>query len=466
MIRLYRPLYAFVLILALLLGPLFSKKLRQYFLMRLKQGKFTPPPRDQFVILIHAASGEAEYAFPLAKRLKEEIPNSFIVCSYYSPSYVDKIKTHPYVDLALPLPLDLPGPLRFFLSQLRPQLILISRTDVWPEFLHQAQRKKIPTLLFSRTEEATTNPFKIWIKRWIYKQLHSISVVSQEDHQNVLKILEGTPLDQRPHVLTHGDTRWDQAFSKILPLKTQAFLPHPFFVAGSTWDEDLMPLLKAWRPAYGTLVIAPHEIHETGLQNLERQLESLNLRSHRYSKFSSAQNGFETPEGEVLLIDQMGILYKSYLGAYGAFIGGSFKKKVHSVMEALVCQTPVIVGPHYTNNREATQYSKIPLYDPPLTANATDPNFKPLESINPSQETQTLEVMRVSPDAQSLRVVNLCQDAKQLQQQIEALHQRYIKLQKDPASYLTSAWEHPMCKETLSSPSADLTQYITSSFYY
>lgn len=427
MIRLYRPLYAFVLILAFLLGPLFSKKLRQYFWMRLKQRNLPSLPKDQFVILIHAASGEAEYAFPLVERLKEQIPNSFIVCSYYSPSYADKIKTHPHVDFALPLPLDLPGPLHSFLSHLQPQLILISRTDLWPEFLHQAQRKQIPTLLFSRTEEVTTNPFKIWIKRWIYKQLHSISVVSNEDHQNVLKILEGTPLDQRPKVLTHGDTRWDQAFSKILPLKTQAFLPHPFFVAGSTWDEDLKPLLKAWRPAYGTLVIAPHEIHETSLQKLEKQLEGLNLRSHRYSKVSAAQNEFTNPEGEALIIDQMGVLYKSYLGAYGAFIGGSFKKKVHSVMEALVCQTPVIVGPHYQNNREATQYLKVPLEN-------------------------------------SLSVVNVSQDAKQLQQQIEALHQRYIRLQKDPASYLASAWEYPICKETLNSPSLELTQYITSSF--
>jgi 3-deoxy-D-manno-octulosonic-acid transferase len=41
-----------------------------------------------------------------------------------------------------------------------------------------------------------------------------------------------------------------------------------------------------------------------------------------------------------------------------AFIGGSFKKQVHSVMEALAAGLPVMVGPFHKNNREALFYQK------------------------------------------------------------------------------------------------------------
>lgn len=427
MILIYRLIYSLCLVLAFILGPLFSTKLRRYFSMRLKNRDFSKVPEGLNVILIHAASGEAEYAFPLIQRLKEQIHNAFVVCTYYSPSYEDKIKTHPDVDLAVPLPLDLPGPLSDLFERTHPKVILISRTDLWPEFLQQAGNKNIPVVLFSRTETPTSNPIKRGLKRWLYKKLHSVSVVSSEDQRAVLDILGHS---RSPQVVIHGDTRWDQTFSKIWPLKQSRFLPHPFFVAGSVWEEDLEPLLKAWRPAYGTLVIAPHEIHEPQLVKLERRLEALNLRPHRYSQKGTRFS--ETPEGDVLIIDQIGVLYKSYLGAYGALIGGSFKKKVHSVMEALVCQTPVLVGPHYKNNREATQYSQILLPHDQLNASPT------------------------------LKVVSVCETSSELQSSIQALRQRFLNLERTPQEYLQWSWAHPLCQETEKSPSQDVVKFIAS----
>lgn len=424
MISIYRLLYSIVFLLALVLGSVFSSKLRRYFKMRLLNSKstegptrphLTAPPGNKKVILVHAASGEAEYAFPVISRLKQKHPQSYIVCTYYSPSYADKIQAHPDIDQALPLPFDFPGPIKNLLHTLKPEMILISRTDLWPEFLHQARLQKIPVILFSRTESETRSWFKILIKRWIYKYLHTVSVVSEVDAQNAARFLPPSV-----NLKCHGDTRWDQVFEKIKPFKDQTppLGAHTaFFVAGSTWEPDLEPLLKAWRPAFGTLVIAPHEIHPAQIEKLQKRLEALNLRSHLYSQTPDLSI-FKKSEGDVLIIDEMGVLFKIYMGAYGALIGGSFKGKVHSVMEALACQTPVIVGPYYKNNREAMIYSQKP-----LLLGTTDP----------------------------LKVVNVCMDHIQMQKVIAGLHQRFLD-----STDSSLPPPPPLCTEMEVSPSDSL----------
>lgn len=446
MIALYRLFYSLMFMLALPVGLVFSKKLRKYLKTRMEIKDPVDIPRFKKVILIHAASGEAEYAFPVARRLKAEIPDCFIVFSYYSPSYEEKIKADPHVDLALPLPLDFPGAIQSFLNQIQPQLILISRTDLWPEFLHQSHRRNIPICLFSRTQQPKKSFISALIQRWIFKKLSLISAVTEEDVKNLKKILlsknislkNTTSVLSLPQVVQHGDTRWDQVFYKTEGLRAQSFLPTPFFVLGSTWPEDLKPMLKAWKPQFGTLVIAPHEINQTQLNQLEKQLIELKLRPLRHSLIKDPLSEIK-PYGDVVIIDQLGVLYRSYMGAYGALIGGSYKAKVHSVMEALACQTPVIVGPYYKNNREATTYLDQPLWG----AQAT--------------------------------VVQTALTPESLQDAIEILYQRYLSLTGDKAlasentkagaltsQYLETIWKDPIVLETTRSPSQELVSDLVS----
>jgi 3-deoxy-D-manno-octulosonic-acid transferase len=58
----------------------------------------------------------------------------------------------------------------------------------------------------------------------------------------------------------------------------------------------------------------------------------------------------------VFLIDKIGYLADCYRFADLAFVGGSFKEKIHSVMEPLCCGLPVLSGPYYANNPEAIKY--------------------------------------------------------------------------------------------------------------
>jgi 3-deoxy-D-manno-octulosonic-acid transferase len=62
-----------------------------------------------------------------------------------------------------------------------------------------------------------------------------------------------------------------------------------------------------------------------------------------------------------MVIDQVGILADLYQWGTWAFVGGSFRKTVHSVMEPLAQGCVTFFGPLYTNNREAIEFSQAGL---------------------------------------------------------------------------------------------------------
>lgn len=127
------------------------------------------------------------------------------------------------------------------------------------------------------------------------------------------------------------------------------------FIAGSTWPEDeavLIPAFAKLRGKNAKVIVAPHEVGADHLDKLRADIAAAGLKSILYSQAEA------WPDGEILIIDRVGILAELYTWADLAFIGGSFKKQVHSVMEALAAGLPVLVGPHHRNNREALFYQK------------------------------------------------------------------------------------------------------------
>lgn len=300
---------------------------------------------------IHAASGEIEYARPVIRELKNKFPNIPVIVTFSSPSAKKIIKSLADVDAWGSLPWDFHSDCTEFVEKWQPRAWLIARTDVWPVMATVCQEKNIPSLLFAATFAENSSRLRgasAKITAWALNQLSEVHCVSIDD----VKQLERLHLQVPVHV--HGDTRFDQVFYRLQhpkPIKNELrpTVGSPVFVAGSTWPEDEKVVL----PAFATIkknckmILAPHEIHENHMQDLERQLKDLNL---TYCKYSTAS---EWTNEDVLIIDQVGILAEIYTWGSVAFVGGSFRKQVHSVMEPLAAGLPVLVGPYHHNNREA-----------------------------------------------------------------------------------------------------------------
>ncbi len=330
------------------------KHTREYIFARLKSARAPKVPLTaEKIYVFHAASGEAEYAFPIIRELKKTRSNCKIIMTYFSNSYLDVIQNNSEIDQVVPLPLDLPGSTRSFLKQYKPTAIFIARTDLWPEFLTQAKNLNIPLILFSRTQVPINNFIRRFYYRWLYQHLSLISVVSEEDKINVLNIVP------KANIYIHGDSRWDQVQYRLSQHPSVQYLK-PTFVAGSIWPEDFNFLATAWDKKFGQLVIVPHEKEDHFFQTIKNYFATKGYIVKFLSEWDFKVNFAKlNVEFDILIVDQFGVLPRLYQNSYGAFIGGSFKKKVHSVMESLVSNTPVIVGPYNQNNREAQIFKNV-----------------------------------------------------------------------------------------------------------
>lgn len=309
-------------------------------------------------IWIHASSGEIEYAKAVIRKLKARFPQTPILVTYFSPSAKKLIQQFPGIDLAMALPWDSRSAVRKFLDFYQPRIFLIARTDVWPEIASEVHRRKIPSLLFSATmtmESSRRRFFSGSLSRRALRCLDQIFSVSRED----LELFHGMGIQ---NVQIAGDTRYDQVLYRLqepnpvrLELKPPENHSGKIFVMGSTWPEDekiLFPALASWIAKGNRVILAPHEVSETRLSEIEKGLAVFDLKTDRYSQVPTWQS-------EILLVDRIGCLQELYTWGDVAFVGGSFKDKIHSVMEPLCAGLPVLVGPFCTNNREALQFQHL-----------------------------------------------------------------------------------------------------------
>ena len=386
-------LYRFVALPLLLslffsVGILLVPKIRQGFQLRWQSAKRPRPDwwGKKRPLWIHAASGEFEYAKAVLRELKQQFPKIPMVVTYFSPTYQRNIANTPEVDWEEPLPLDTMGACTQFLRQCKPQALLISRTDLWPEILYQCHRRQVPVWLFSATYSGSkaSGLFRGLLSRWLLPMISQVHCVSEEDKTSLLKLIA------HPQVHVSGDTRYDQVLHRLAhgrplsqhlrPEKAQATL-----VAGSTWPEDEKVLLPAAAPLLKekqlSLILAPHEPTREHLKALQSQLKQLDLTSHLYSQTKSWQ------PGQVLIVDQVGILADLYSWGRLAFVGGSFRGSVHSVMEPLGSGALTMVGPDHHNNREALEFKHKDLGD----------SLHMVQTCRNSQELQTSLETALSP---------------------------------------------------------------------
>lgn len=319
-------------------------------------------------IWIHAASGEIEYARPVLRELHRQFPEVPLLVTYTSPSARRILRKLPEPAAWGPVPWEFRGQWARFFERWNPAVALFARTDVWPLAARESARRKIPAALFSATFAANSSRLSFPVRSLtlrILSRLQRISVVSGADGAVL-----GEAGFQGP-VEIDGDTRFDQVFHRLehpQPVKESLRPDEPILVAGSTWPEDDEILLELLGPQGAGVKIlwAPHEVNETRLSELGSRISARGARSGRYSVRA------DWKDIDVLILDELGVLAELYRWGRVAFVGGSFRRQVHSVMEPLAAGCPVLVGPHHLNNREALEFQSVRVQGEALVTAVSD----------------------------------------------------------------------------------------------
>ncbi len=102
-------------------------------------------------IWLHAVSvGEVLAGLTLAKRLKEEFPGRPLIVSTTTITGQALAKERmPFADAVIYFPLDWAFCARRALAAVRPALVVVLETEIWPNFLREAARRNAPVIFLS-----------------------------------------------------------------------------------------------------------------------------------------------------------------------------------------------------------------------------------------------------------------------------------------------------------------------------
>lgn len=332
---------------------IFNPKVRHYFKHRLGQDcpAFSTQP-----IWFHALSvGEVLSVVPLVKKFGQRWPQIpiFFTASTLTGHEI-ALKQLKNVATIGYFPLDLSPVITHYFERVNPRLIVLTETDIWPNFLKMAKNKNIPCLLINaRMSERSYKRYRL-IKSWFARIINCLDFIGVQRKEDAERFL-GLGFERKKLEIV-GNLKFDKPLpnideGEIKQLKRElGLLPdQPVWIAGSTHrgeNEIILKVHKALLRLYPQLclIIAP--------RHPERFDEVTEL---------ALQSGFctkrrtESKEGkwEVIILDTLGELAQVYAVADFAFIGGSFVPVGgHNPLEAAVWGKPVIFGPYMFNFSE------------------------------------------------------------------------------------------------------------------
>ena len=307
-------------------------------------------------IWMHCSSlGEFEQGRPVIERLRIQSPHCRIIVSFFSPSGYEARKNYKGADHIFYLPLDSRKNARTFIDLIKPDLVIWIKYDYWYYFLVELKKREIPTLLVSGVFRPGQPFFKWWgrLHRYMLECFTHLFVQTETSRQ----LLEG--LGFTGNVSIGGDTRFDRVIEiaesrETLPAIETFCQGRTVIVAGSTWEEDEEELdhFANTHPDI-RFIIAPHQVEETRLKEVERLFRN-KVRYSDWIKGTPPLPGRQAPN--VLIIDNIGMLSRLYQYATITYVGGGFGDDgVHNVLEAAVYGRPVVFGPVIEKYIEAVE---------------------------------------------------------------------------------------------------------------
>jgi len=310
----------------------------------------------QKVIWVHAVSvGEVMAAATLIRELRVVLPGWVIAVSTTTETgqrlAVERLAETP----VFYLPLDFKYAVRRYLGVLRPSMLLLMESELWPRLMMECARDGVPMAVVNARVSDRSLPRYLRLRRLWRPLLGKVSLYlaqSEETAERLRRI--GAPAER---VRVTGNLKYDLRASgeSGLTAMLRERLPEGarVVVCGSTLEGEEWMLLEAW-PAVlaaeprAVMVLAPRRTER--FDAVAALVAASGFGVVRASDFKAHPVGVES--GSVFLLDTIGDLASVYsLGAV-AFVGGSLVPwGGHNPLEPAQFAVPVVTGPSFENFR-------------------------------------------------------------------------------------------------------------------
>ncbi len=316
------------------------------------------PETDEELIWVHAVSvGEVIAAQPLLKVIRQNKPDAKIMITCLTDSgYTTALPLiGKLVDTVSQLPIDLWPCVSLAIKRVRPSVLILMETEIWPNLLTCAHGYGVPIMIANGRISDKSLPRYKSFKPLIADALSKVDIIctqSEKDAERYVSI--GSP---KQHVRTTGNTKFDGAAGNldidIADFRKQLGLPEtgPVVVIGSTRAAEEEQIVG---DAYLRLTQQyPDLCIVWAPRHLERKCDvAATLASNGFTPWMRSDGTPDQPKQQIIL-DTFGELAKVYAVGDAAVIGGSFVPLGgQNLLQALAYGLPVVHGPYMQNFRD------------------------------------------------------------------------------------------------------------------
>jgi 3-deoxy-D-manno-octulosonic-acid transferase len=321
-----------------------------------------PPSCQQTVsdsIWFHAVSvGEVLAAIPLLEEVRKRTSGApiFLSTTTLAGRETAGIRLAGLTDGIFFAPFDFVWAVRRVLRHLRPSVVIVLETEIWPNVFHEAKRLGCGLAIVNgRISDRALPRYRMFASLFASVLSLCDSILAQSDEMRRRFEEAGAPISI---VEAGGNLKYDfqpAALASDSPALRFIAADHgrPLWIAASTSADERIAeeesVIEAQRAMPGwRLIVAPRkpERFDAAAQMLARS----GLRWTRRSALND-------PEADVLLLDSVGELSGLFPHARAVFMGGTLADRGgHNILEPAVFGKPIIAGPHLENFRDVAAH--------------------------------------------------------------------------------------------------------------
>lgn len=305
---------------------------------------------------LHAVSvGEALSGAELAAQLKRRFPERRLFLSTTTLTGQQVVRERlPFVDGTFYFPFDFSQAVRRTLGQIRPAMVVILETEIWPNFLREAHRAGIAVVFANgRVSDLSFRRYG-WVRSFLGRVLSTPALFLMQSEADAGRIVS---LGADPaRVRAAGNLKFDflpPREAAVVRSLEQAWKGRRVIVAGSTLEQEeewILDAAEALRREFPELALLLAPRHPERFAVVWRLIQSRNARAARRSDW---REGEPREDVDIFLLDSVGELAAAYRLAEVAVVGGSFVPRGgHNILEPACYGKPILFGPSMENFRD------------------------------------------------------------------------------------------------------------------
>lgn len=324
------------------------------------------------LVWIHACSvGETKAIIALAKLIKNETNALLVISSTTETGHMEAKKSLPFADYHVYLPLDFSPIIGPIVKQTAPDLVLLSESEFWFNFLRISKNVGAVTAVVNgKISQRSLSRF-LWYPSFAKKLFGYIDYFCVQNELYAQRF-QALGIDPKKIEIT-GNLKFDESYTKTSVSDLEQWKEelgisskNKVLVIGSSHDPEERLLLSVLEPVWTkfpelkVLIVPRHTERSSDVAQLIEKKGLSYIRMSEMSSKTEEENERDRPSieaAQVILVDKMGILRKCYQIADAAIVGGSYTPRVggHNIIEPPGYGVPVIFGPYMHTQTELVE---------------------------------------------------------------------------------------------------------------